>query len=391
MQTAVGLIGMCTFGYVAHDGRPGADLPARAGGTADHRHRRGGARHPRRRAAALHHPCARLQRTRGRRRPDRRAGAAWSIPPTSSRYCCFSKPTTTSPSKRRSAAKNPTRSTSCWCRPPNPGPNPRRATTGCTSRPATSSRSTTRRICPSRCSCAESWPRSPRCRMTSHACRPNWPITTAHQNLLTGWFTAEYGLWFGYLLPGMMRTGTPIPLGGTSNHLRRSVLDDIGSWDPYNVTEDADLGLRIAASGYRTAVLDSRDPRGGQQRPDQLDPAAVALVQGLSADLAGAHSQARRAVTHTRPAQLHPVQPGARGHADHRGAQPAVLVDHHAVVSRPACGDRRRLPVRTSISRRCSRLVLGNFATLYMNLIAHSRRRPLRPSRARRSPSRCSG
>jgi cellulose synthase/poly-beta-1,6-N-acetylglucosamine synthase-like glycosyltransferase len=78
------------------------------------------------------------------------------------------------------------------------------------------------------------------------------------QNLLTGWFTAEYGLWFGYLLPGMMGTGTPIPLGGTSNHLRRSVLDEIGSWDPHNVTEDADLGLRIAASGYRTAVLDSQ-------------------------------------------------------------------------------------------------------------------------------------
>ncbi|MGV0851642.1 glycosyltransferase [Mycolicibacterium phlei] len=77
------------------------------------------------------------------------------------------------------------------------------------------------------------------------------------QNLLTAWFTAEYGLWFGYLLPGMMRTGAPIPLGGTSNHLRRSVLDRIGAWDPFNVTEDADLGLRIAASGLRTAVLDS--------------------------------------------------------------------------------------------------------------------------------------
>ena len=78
------------------------------------------------------------------------------------------------------------------------------------------------------------------------------------QNLLTGWFTAEYALWFGYLLPGMMRTGTPIPLGGTSNHLKRSVIDHIGSWDPHNVTEDADLGLRIASSGYHTAVLDSQ-------------------------------------------------------------------------------------------------------------------------------------
>lgn len=79
-----------------------------------------------------------------------------------------------------------------------------------------------------------------------------------HQNLLTAWFTAEYRLWFGYLLPGMMRTSSPIPLGGTSNHLRREVLDEIGAWDPFNVTEDADLGLRIAASGYHTAVVDSR-------------------------------------------------------------------------------------------------------------------------------------
>jgi cellulose synthase/poly-beta-1,6-N-acetylglucosamine synthase-like glycosyltransferase len=78
-----------------------------------------------------------------------------------------------------------------------------------------------------------------------------------HQNMLTAWFTAEYRLWFGYLLPGMMRSSSPIPLGGTSNHLRRAVLDEIGAWDPFNVTEDADLGLRIAASGYHTAVIDS--------------------------------------------------------------------------------------------------------------------------------------
>lgn len=77
------------------------------------------------------------------------------------------------------------------------------------------------------------------------------------QNLLTGWFTAEYGLWFGYLLPGMMHSTSPIPLGGTSNHLRRDVLDEIGAWDPFNVTEDADLGLRIDSYGYHTAVIDS--------------------------------------------------------------------------------------------------------------------------------------
>ena len=78
-----------------------------------------------------------------------------------------------------------------------------------------------------------------------------------HQNLLTAWFTAEYALWFGYLLPGMMGSTSAIPLGGTSNHLRRELLERIGAWDPFNVTEDADLGIRIAANGYRTAVIDS--------------------------------------------------------------------------------------------------------------------------------------
>ncbi len=79
----------------------------------------------------------------------------------------------------------------------------------------------------------------------------------ADDNLLTRWFTADYGIWFGFLLPGIMASRSPIPLGGTSNHFRHSLLDEIGSWDPYNVTEDADLGVRIAARGYRTAVLDS--------------------------------------------------------------------------------------------------------------------------------------
>ncbi|MGC5257454.1 glycosyltransferase [Gordonia sp. DT218] len=79
----------------------------------------------------------------------------------------------------------------------------------------------------------------------------------SRDNILTEWFTADYGIWFSYLLPGLMVSRAPIPLGGTSNHFLRDVLDDIGAWDPFNVTEDADLGVRIAGRGYRTAVLDS--------------------------------------------------------------------------------------------------------------------------------------
>ena len=79
----------------------------------------------------------------------------------------------------------------------------------------------------------------------------------ANQNLLTRWFTAEYGAWFDLLLPALHAAEMPIPLGGTSNHFRTRVLKEIGAWDPYNVTEDADLGIRLHKAGYRTLVIDS--------------------------------------------------------------------------------------------------------------------------------------
>jgi cellulose synthase/poly-beta-1,6-N-acetylglucosamine synthase-like glycosyltransferase len=77
------------------------------------------------------------------------------------------------------------------------------------------------------------------------------------QNRITRWFSAEYVRWFGAALPALVALGAPIPLGGTSMHLRRRVLDAVGGWDPFNVTEDADLGIRLHRLGYRTRVLDS--------------------------------------------------------------------------------------------------------------------------------------
>ena len=77
------------------------------------------------------------------------------------------------------------------------------------------------------------------------------------QNLLTRWFTLEYAAWFGLILPGLHAIDVPIPLGGTSNHFRRDDLLRIGGWDSYNVTEDADLGIRIARAGGSTQMLDS--------------------------------------------------------------------------------------------------------------------------------------
>ncbi len=76
-----------------------------------------------------------------------------------------------------------------------------------------------------------------------------------NENWLTRQFTIEYGVLFGLLLPALARLGLPLPLGGTSNHFRVAALAHVGGWDPYNVTEDADLGLRLARIGYDTDVL----------------------------------------------------------------------------------------------------------------------------------------
>lgn len=78
-----------------------------------------------------------------------------------------------------------------------------------------------------------------------------------HQNLLTRFFTAEYSLWFDVTLPGLQAVQTNIPLGGTSNHFRTKQLLLLHGWDPFNVTEDADLGMRLFKLGYKTAVIDS--------------------------------------------------------------------------------------------------------------------------------------
>lgn len=77
------------------------------------------------------------------------------------------------------------------------------------------------------------------------------------QNLLTRWFSLEYDQWFGVVLPAVDELRCVVPLGGTSNHMWTKVWREIGGWDEFNVTEDADLGVRLARHGYRTLILDS--------------------------------------------------------------------------------------------------------------------------------------
>ncbi|WP_329791533.1 glycosyltransferase [Lentzea sp. DG1S-22] len=89
----------------------------------------------------------------------------------------------------------------------------------------------------------------------------------AHRNLLTRQFALDYALRFELLLHGLAALRLPIPLGGTSNHFRVDLLREVGGWDAWNVTEDADLGMRCSALGYRIEMTDSTTWEEAVERP----------------------------------------------------------------------------------------------------------------------------
>ncbi len=83
-------------------------------------------------------------------------------------------------------------------------------------------------------------------------------IDNANENWLSALFSGEYGGQFGLLLPALSKWKMPLPLGGTSNHFRLQSLREAGGWDAFNVTEDADLGIRLTRLRYRTGTFTSR-------------------------------------------------------------------------------------------------------------------------------------
>ena len=82
-------------------------------------------------------------------------------------------------------------------------------------------------------------------------------IDNTTDSWLARMFTADYAGQFDAFLPGLAALRLPLPLGGSSNHFRTDVLRQVGGWDSYNVTEDADLGIRLSRLGYRSGVLSS--------------------------------------------------------------------------------------------------------------------------------------
>ncbi len=77
------------------------------------------------------------------------------------------------------------------------------------------------------------------------------------QSLVTRLFNEEFSFHFDMLLPGLQKLGYPVPLAGHSVHFRRSAIEEVGAWDPYNVTEDADMGIRLARARKKVKILDS--------------------------------------------------------------------------------------------------------------------------------------
>ena len=78
-----------------------------------------------------------------------------------------------------------------------------------------------------------------------------------YDNFITYCFSMEYSMWFDFTIRTITKYGTFFPLGGTSNHFKVKELFEIGKWDGYNMTEDAELGVRIAKAGYKIAYLNS--------------------------------------------------------------------------------------------------------------------------------------
>lgn len=77
----------------------------------------------------------------------------------------------------------------------------------------------------------------------------------SNYNFISKCFSLEYLVWFNAFLPSFIKSGMWIPLGGTSNHFKTKELIKIGGWDAYNVTEDAELGIRIAKNGYKSDLI----------------------------------------------------------------------------------------------------------------------------------------
>ena len=228
----------------------------------------------------------------------------------------------------------------CGCRRAFRARSRARWASGCATRRAAGRRSTTPRTSRTRPSSRRRCGRFQRADASVACLQAKLGYYNPRQNLLTRWFTLEYDAWFNILLPGLhpwAHRSRSVARRTTSGATRWSRCF---GWDPYNVTEDADLGLRFARLGLQDGDARVDDRRGGEQPGRELDPAALALEQGLHADAAGPHpapgsarARARGARDGRLPADDRRRGPDGAAGADLLGDAPALAV-HAARVDR---------------------------------------------------------
>jgi glycosyltransferase XagB len=93
-------------------------------------------------------------------------------------------------------------------------------------------------------------------------------------------FTAEYSFWLDCVLPGLDALRLPTPLGGNSSHFRTDALRQLGGWNPFKSTDDADLGVRASALGYTVGVINSTTAEEASRKPGDWMRQRSALIKG---------------------------------------------------------------------------------------------------------------
>lgn len=78
-------------------------------------------------------------------------------------------------------------------------------------------------------------------------------------NYRSHWFSVlnvlEYFFWFKSGLHFFNRVGGVTPLGGNTVFFKKAYLQKIGGWDEECLTEDADVGIRLAVAGAKTSIV----------------------------------------------------------------------------------------------------------------------------------------
>lgn len=204
-------------------------------------------------------------------------------------------------------------------------------------------------------------------------------IDNASESLLSCMFAAEYAGQFDVLLPGLAALHLPLPLGGSSNHFRTDRLRHVGGWDAYNVTEDADLGIRLARFGYRCVTFASTTYEEAPVHFGAWLRQRSRWMKGWM-QTAGVHlSRPRHLWRDVGPAKALGVVLIAGGNVLTALAYPLLLVEIALFAARAgAAGDLPGFPVDRLMPLHLAAIVAGYVSTIAIGWMGLRRRRQWR-------------